>query len=608
MNDKLNTLVFQTESLVGLTSLINVICIHVDTSQCPSTKTYCRLLVDFSKTCTIDLISDPFTMICANDHGYVIDGNPQTVYLPECDSNFQDFTNETVHEMCEKELGRDYFTFYYNPKFDLFHYYQFKSSISFRYLEYSDPKTTFVLESVDVEQEGMTNIEMRATNSTWFMLPLSQRYLSYFNLHSLNDSCVFDLIIGHPPTTFHLDYSDRLLIRYRGNTEAISHPLEQHVYSFFAPENCHFHLMVNTTLIELIEMNFKDKLQVYCTGGVVSLAVALGEKLQLFKALDAVSSPPNPATAKQVAEKAHCKERYVKEWLSCLATADLIEVDEEERFSISDEKRQFLIDDPCAPFVRMQYITAFASAFDQLADLMKEVSPVLGLDYAHFDDYYRCRDVYTKSLYGKFLISRILPDVGKEIVDQMKSPGLLSLDVGCGSGFHSILMAQNFPSSTFTGIDISSSAIETAKNESRRLNLTNTEFHECNAEALPENWSEKFDFITIFDACHDQMRPDKSLQEIYRVLKKEGIFAMVEIDGTGNTMEDKKRDPEKACLYYGSSLFHCLPVGSNSSDALALGSMWGRKRAHHLLESVGFTNIQCKSLDYISNCLYLCTK
>lgn len=46
------------------------------------------------------------------------------------------------------------------------------------------------------------------------------------------------------------------------------------------------------------------------------------------------------------------------------------------------------------------------------------------------------------------------------------------------------------------------------------------------------------------------------------MLKPGGLFSMIEVNGTSNVYEDKGKD--FALFAYGASLFHCLPVGSNS--------------------------------------------
>ncbi|PIO52626.1 hypothetical protein TELCIR_26066 [Teladorsagia circumcincta] len=92
----------------------------------------------------------------------------------------------------------------------------------------------------------------------------------------------------------------------------------------------------------------------------------------------------------------------------------------------------------------------------------------------------------------------------------------------------------------------------------------NLAFIQMNAGEMDEDWTEKYDVVTIFDACHDQMRPDLCLKEIYRVLKREGVFGMLEVKGTSNVFTDLKELGIRAATPYSCSVFHCLPVGSNS--------------------------------------------
>ncbi|ETN79825.1 hypothetical protein NECAME_09580 [Necator americanus] len=137
----------------------------------------------------------------------------------------------------------------------------------------------------------------------------------------------------------------------------------------------------------------------------------------------------------------------------------------------------------------------------------------------------------------------------------------------------------------------------------------NLAFIQINVAKMDDDWTDKFDIVTIFDACHDQMRPDLCLKEIHRVLKPGGVFGMLEVDSTSNVFKDKQEKGITAAQMYGSSMFHCLPVGSNSEDALALGAMWGRERAVKMLEDAGFSNITVKPTpQFEQNVLYVCSK
>ncbi|KHJ81389.1 hypothetical protein OESDEN_18925 [Oesophagostomum dentatum] len=84
---------------------------------------------------------------------------------------------------------------------------------------------------------------------------------------------------------------------------------------------------------------------------------------------------------------------------------------------------------------------------------------------------------------------------------------------------------------------------------------------------------------------------------------------MVEVDGTSNIYKDKQELGDAAALQYADSLFHCLPLGSNSEDALGLGAMWGKERAVKMLKEAGFKDVKIIPTPYFeTNVLYVTKK
>ncbi|VDN21321.1 unnamed protein product [Cylicostephanus goldi] len=270
--------------------------------------------------------------------------------------------------------------------------------------------------------------------------------------------------------------------------------------------------------------------------GKISASIALGNRLHLFEALAKVGSEQEPASAAQVAEECGCKERYVKEWLAVMGTADIITVTEEEKFYIKEE---------------------------------------------HF---YDIMAKYSEAAHKKHLIPDYLPALGSDVKERLEAGGMTCLDVGCGKGFHAALLENG-------------------------EQFDNLSFIQMDASKMDADWTCKFDLVTIFDACHDQMRPDLCLKEIYRILKNEGMFAMLEVDGTSNIYKDKEQMGLSAASGYADSLFNCLPIGSNSEDALGLGAMWGRERAMKMLNEVGFADVSIVPAPFFRHqVLYVCKK
>jgi 2-polyprenyl-3-methyl-5-hydroxy-6-metoxy-1,4-benzoquinol methylase len=83
-------------------------------------------------------------------------------------------------------------------------------------------------------------------------------------------------------------------------------------------------------------------------------------------------------------------------------------------------------------------------------------------------------------------------------------------------------LARLFPLSRFTGYDLSREAIAIATTEAQQKHLANVQFQVRDTTQLDE--VEQYDWITTFDAVHDQARPDWVLQNIYRALRHGGIY------------------------------------------------------------------------------------
>ncbi|CAI5453341.1 unnamed protein product [Caenorhabditis angaria] len=349
----------------------------------------------------------------------------------------------------------------------------------------------------------------------------------------------------------------------------------------------------------------QERLFEIAVNSVISNAINIGNRLNLFKTLATFKTPILP---KVLAEASGCKERYIREWCNCLACGKILEVTEDEKFYIAPENIAALTSDDY-PIISHGMMITLLEPFEDLLTCFKKDGPH-GLDYSKFGKFQDFMGNLSKSLHEKHLFTDFIDSLGDGIREKLET-GIKVLDVGCGNGFHSSLLAERYPKSKFTGLDIGEDAITSAKSRKRTdgRDFENLDFVQCNASFMPENWTETFDLVLIFDACHDQMRPDLCIQEIHRCLKPTGLFAMIEMLGTSNIYEDREMLGLPATLIYGASLFHCLPVGSNSPDALCYGAMWGKRRAVELIKSCGFGKVDTVDTPYFPlNVLYLSRK
>ncbi len=138
--------------------------------------------------------------------------------------------------------------------------------------------------------------------------------------------------------------------------------------------------------------------------------------------------------------------------------------------------------------------------------------------------------------------------------------GIDVADVGCGAGHAINLMAGAFPASRFIGWDVSETGLAAGRAEAERRQLANVTFERIDAAELDQ--PERFDFITTFDAVHDQARPDLVLRAIAAALRPGGSYLCVEV-GASSTLAENLDIPWAPALY-AASCMHCLCVSGQS--------------------------------------------
>ena len=115
--------------------------------------------------------------------------------------------------------------------------------------------------------------------------------------------------------------------------------------------------------------------------------------------------------------------------------------------------------------------------------------------------------------------------VGEQAIAQMAvGPDARVLDVGCGSGWATRLLAQSASNGAVTGIDISDEMIRVARESSN--GLPNVNFQVASAEQLPFA-DNMFTHAFSMESLYYYRNIPKALKEIHRVLAPAGQFVAV---------------------------------------------------------------------------------
>jgi 2-polyprenyl-3-methyl-5-hydroxy-6-metoxy-1,4-benzoquinol methylase len=347
--------------------------------------------------------------------------------------------------------------------------------------------------------------------------------------------------------------------------------------------------------------NFAGSLIDTLNRGSLSLMISLGHRSGLFDTMAEMDF----ATSREIADSAKLNERYVREWLGAMVTGRVIEYDPAANtYLLPAEHAAFLTRKAGADNVAVftQYVAVLGRVEDDILECFKNGG---GLPYDKFHRFHEVMAEDSGQSVLSSLESHILPLV-PGLTDKLKA-GIKMLDVGCGSGKIINKLASLFPDSHFTGMDLSGEAISKARSEALTKGVENVEFIIRDLSDFQQSApKEEFDFITTFDAIHDQGKPLNVLKGICRSLKPDGIYLMQDISGTGYLEEDKEHPI--GTFLYTISCMHCMTV-SLAQDGEGLGAMWGEENTKEYLSKAGFTSIQTNKLAHdIQNNWYVVRK
>ena len=335
--------------------------------------------------------------------------------------------------------------------------------------------------------------------------------------------------------------------------------------------------------------------------GALCLMVAVGHRVGLF---DALRELP-PSTSDEIARHAGLNERYVREWLGAMVTGRVVDVDpESNRYSLPPEHAAFLTRAAGADNLAVfgQYISLLGGVEDDIVECFKNGG---GVPYAKFPRFHAVMAEDSGQSVLSSLETHIVPLVPG--LDNRLAKGITMLDVGCGRGRIMNRLAELYPRSRFTGIDLSGEAILTAWQEAAEKKLRNVEFIVSDLSQFHEKAEqEAFDLVTTFDAIHDQAKPLSVLKGIHRTLKRDGVYLMQDIKGSSHVY--KNIDHPLGTFLYTVSCMHCMTV-SLAQGGEGLGAMWGEEKTREYLTRAGFRSIEKHELAHdIQNNWYVVRK
>jgi 2-polyprenyl-3-methyl-5-hydroxy-6-metoxy-1,4-benzoquinol methylase len=328
---------------------------------------------------------------------------------------------------------------------------------------------------------------------------------------------------------------------------------------------------------------------------------SIGHRTGLF---DAMRGQP-PLTSTEIASRAGLNERYVREWLGAMVTSGVIGVDlESARYQLPPEHAAYLTRaagaDNLAVFA--QYVSLLGNVEEDIVECFRNGG---GVPYERFPRFHKLMAEDSGLSVLSSLESHILPLI-PGLVERLER-GVRALDAGCGSGRTLNRMAELFPRSRFVGMDLSEEAIRAARGEASAKGLKNVKFAAVDLSDFDRTAeAESFDFITTFDAVHDQAKPLSVLKGIHRALRRDGVYLMQDIKGSSDVYNNI--DHPIGTFLYTASCLHCMTV-SLAQGGEGLGAMWGEEKTREYLQRAGFRSVEKHELTHdIQNNWYVVRK
>lgn len=310
-------------------------------------------------------------------------------------------------------------------------------------------------------------------------------------------------------------------------------------------------------------------------GGVM---VSLGHRLGLYKAM----ASAGPLSAREVAGRAGCDERYVREWLNSQAAGGYVRYHAaSETYELPPEQALALADEDSPLFLPPAWNVPASMWFDE-EKVAQAFRTGDGISWRDHHERLSCGvAAFYRNCYRGALIQDWLPALSG--VHEKLTRGAKVADVGCGHGHSTLLMAAAFPNSRFWGFDSHDDSIAAARKHAQASpSGGSVTFDVATADSYPANG---FDLICYFDCLHDMGDPVGAAQHAATALAKDGTVMLVE-PFANDRVEDNLTPVGR--LYYSASTAICCAHSLSEEGRMALGAQAGEAALRTVFQKAGF--------------------
>jgi len=328
---------------------------------------------------------------------------------------------------------------------------------------------------------------------------------------------------------------------------------------------------------------FQERLFTELNSGMSILNLQLGHRLGLFQALNG-SGPTDSAT---LAERTGYSERYLREWLECMAVGGYLDYDlATTTFSLPPEHSEVLTnpDSGWSAVGVLGWLSSFGNLMPQLIQAFKSGNGVPYDDYGL--DMVTAQGMSTRPMFVNDYVSSWIPTM-PDIESKLEQGGKVA-DVGCGVGWSSIALAKGFPNVEIDAIDPDDLSIEEAKRIAKEEGVSEQiNFHVSTVEEADVEGP--YHLVTAFECIHDMPYPVQALKRMRDLADADGAVLIAD-----EAVEDKLEDNMNFMghFFYNFSVLHCLPQAMGFPDSAATGTVIRPSVLRGYADAAGYKDVE----------------
>lgn len=316
------------------------------------------------------------------------------------------------------------------------------------------------------------------------------------------------------------------------------------------------------------------------------MSVYVGDRLGLYRVLHEWG----PATAAGLANRARIDERYAREWLEQQAATGILEVDDVavhqagRRYSLPEAYVEPLLnlDSPLSIAPLARSVVASAKV---LPELMEAYRSGGGVEWsAYGPDMIEAQGDFNRPwLLGSFG-NELLPAIPPIHQRLSADPPARVADVACGVGWAAIAIARAYPSVRVDGFDLDTTSIDLARQHAKQAGVSDRVTFAVR-DAADAAAGGQYDLAVIVEAVHDLLRPVQVLAAVRQMLRPTGM-ALIADEKTEDSFTAPASEMER--LFYGFSIFACLPAAMTERPTAATGTVMRAGTLERYAAEAGF--------------------